>query len=174
MKNTATHLAFVTLLSSQFMSGAVATWVYRSVQFLGKERQCSSAVLWSNDYNSITNKIWKEQVFCNGTKDSLVLGQGCGLTQRSLFIAHAFSEEDELCVSFATGIWTLFLFKGRQITVGSDLKDRLDSSPLPWEGTYFTRHDCSKPHPNWPETFPGREAKVGSSDSGCQILLPMG
>lgn len=57
VKNTATHLAFVTLLSSQFMSGAVATQVSRSVQFLGKEGQCSSAVLWSNDYNSITNKI---------------------------------------------------------------------------------------------------------------------
>lgn len=115
VKNTAIHLAFVTLLSSQFMSGVVATRAYRSVQFLGKEGQCSCAVRRSNDYNSMMKIIWKEQVFCNVTKDSSVLGQCCGLTQRSLFIAYEFSEEHELCVSFATCIWSLFLFKGRQM-----------------------------------------------------------
>lgn len=104
-----------TLHLSQFMSGAVATRVYRSVQLLGKEGQCSSAVRWSNDYNSMMKIIWKEQVFCNVTKDSSVLGQCCGLTQRSLFIAYAFSEEHELCVSFGTCIWLLSLFKGRQM-----------------------------------------------------------
>lgn len=33
----------------------------------------------------------------------------------SVFIAHVFSEEDGLGVSFATCIWPSFLFKGRQI-----------------------------------------------------------
>lgn len=96
-------------------------------------------------------------MFCNVTKDSLVLGQCCGVTQRSLFIARAFSEEDGLCVSFATYIWPLFLFKGRQI-IESQLEGTLKDLLVPT--TPATGPDCSKLHPNWPETLPEREAKV--------------
>lgn len=62
-KNITMHLAFIMLPRSQFMTDAVETPIYRSVLFLGKEGQCSSATLWSNNYNSMTNKMWKEKVF---------------------------------------------------------------------------------------------------------------
>jgi len=56
-KNTAIHPAFATPPSSLLMADAVATPMYRSVLFLGKEGQRSSATLWRNNYYSVTNKM---------------------------------------------------------------------------------------------------------------------
>ena len=40
--------------------------------------------------------------------------------------------------------------------VRRDRKDHLVPTPLPWAGTPSTRPGCSKPHPAWPWTLPGR------------------
>ena len=42
------------------------------------------------------------------------------------------------------------------VWVGRDLKDHLVPTPLPWAGTPSTRPGCSKSHPAWPWTLPGR------------------
>jgi len=42
------------------------------------------------------------------------------------------------------------------IWVGRDLKDHLVPTRLPLTGTLPTRPGCSKPHPTWPWTLPGR------------------
>jgi len=46
------------------------------------------------------------------------------------------------------------------VWVGRDLIDHLISTPLPWAGTPSTRPGCSKPHPMWPSTLPGRGHKL--------------
>jgi len=42
------------------------------------------------------------------------------------------------------------------VRVGSDLKDRLVPTLLPWAGTSSTKAGCSKSRPVWPCTLPGR------------------
>jgi len=42
------------------------------------------------------------------------------------------------------------------VWVERDLKDQHVPTPLPWAGTPSTRPGCSKPHPTWPGTLPGR------------------
>ena len=43
------------------------------------------------------------------------------------------------------------------VWVGSDFKDHLVPTPLPWAGTPSARPGCSKLHPTWPWTLPGME-----------------
>jgi len=42
------------------------------------------------------------------------------------------------------------------VWVGKDLKDHLVRTPLAWAGTPSARPGCSKPHPTWAWTLPGR------------------
>jgi len=42
------------------------------------------------------------------------------------------------------------------VWVGRELKHHLVPTPLPWAKTASTRPGCSKPHPAWPWTLPGR------------------
>ena len=50
-------------------------------------------------------------------------------------------------------LWSL---NHRTIRVQRDLIDHLVPTPLPRAGTPSTRPGCSKPHPTWPWTLPGR------------------
>jgi len=42
------------------------------------------------------------------------------------------------------------------VWVGREFKDDIVPPHLPWAGTPSTRPDCSKTHPTWPSTFPGK------------------
>jgi len=44
----------------------------------------------------------------------------------------------------------------RMVWVGRDIIDCLVPTALPWAGTLSTRPGCSKPHPTWPWTLPGK------------------
>jgi len=43
------------------------------------------------------------------------------------------------------------------VWVGSDLKDQLVPTPLPWAAIPSSRPGCSKRHPTWPWTLQGME-----------------
>ena len=58
------------------------------------------------------------------------------------------------------------------VWVGRDFKDYFIPI-LPWAGTYSTRPGCSKPHPTWPWTLPGRGAVTASLGNLCQCLTTL-
>jgi len=55
------------------------------------------------------------------------------------------------------------------VWIGRDLKDHLVATPLPSSGTPSTRPGCSKLHPTWPWTLPGRGQH---SFSGQPVPVP--
>ena len=57
------------------------------------------------------------------------------------------------------------------VWVGRDHKDHLVPNPLPWAGTSSTRPGCSKPHPTWPWTLPGREQPSQGNLFQCLTTL---
>ena len=58
--------------------------------------------------------------------------------------------------SFPSSVSHFALDNYRMVWVGKDLIDHLSPTPLPWAGTPSIRPGCSKPHPTWPWTLPGR------------------
>jgi len=59
------------------------------------------------------------------------------------------------------------------VWVGRELRDHLVPTPLPQSGTPPTRPGCSKPHPTWSWTLPGRgHPQLHWADyrkSGCEL-----
>ena len=58
------------------------------------------------------------------------------------------------------------------VWVGKDLTDHLVPTLLPWAGTPSTRPHCSKSHPLWPWTLPGRghpQVLWATSSSASQL-----